>query len=97
MNQRLSNFTSLLNELKTTLCSSEFNHIQRVIFTVGMGRRGRIDELWLAYYLPSILSVSREFKNKAVCIVVNKEVFSKLEVKYKGNAVMTNLLKPSKI
>ena len=36
------------------------------MFPLGIGRRGKIDETWLAYYLPCIFAISKEMKGKIV-------------------------------
>ena len=89
--RRLSNFTKSLNQLKYLLSSGECDYIQYVIFPLGIGRSGRIDEIWLAYYLPGILAFSKEIQGKTVCFAVNEEVFVNLDHKYK-NSTVANLL-----
>ena len=93
--QRLCNFSISLAQLKELLNSSERDYIQYVIFPLGIGRSGNIDEVWLGYYLPSILAFSKEIQGKTVCFAVNEEVFVNLDHKYKETK-LGNLLAPLK-
>ena len=94
--KRLTDFCSSMKELKEKLSKCEFDHIEYVLLPLGIGRRGKIDKMWLAYYLPCIFTFSHELEGKTVCFVANENVFSSLDVKFKGNVVMSNLLKPLK-
>lgn len=92
--RRLHHFHSALTNLKDKLNDQKFDHVQHVLFPLGIGRRGRIDAKWLAYYLPSIFAFNQELEGRTVYIVAGEKLFSSLEEKHKGDMVISNLLGP---
>ena len=43
--------------------SSEFNHIKLVVFPIGFGNRGIVDDYWIKFYLPLIADMCRYLRS----------------------------------
>ena len=96
LDQRVLYFNSALNKLKQQLNFSEFNHIEYVMFPLGIARSGFIDEIWLTYYLPALISFSNELNGKTVCFVANEQIFSSLDNLFNRDDKLALLFMPLK-
>ena len=70
---RLSNFNKSVFQLGNHLTTSNFSHIQKIVFPVGIGRSGKLDMIWLCRYLPVIYAFARDMKKilKQVVLVMS--------------------------
>ena len=91
IDQRITFFKSSLNMLKHQLNCSEFKHIEFVMFPLGIGRSGFIDDIWLTHYLSALFTFSNDLNGRTVCLVVREELFSILEDICKRNNNLDSL------
>ena len=65
---------SLSSQLKT---GEEYRNISKIVFPAGIGRRGRVDEIWLSRYLPLIGAFACDMhkSSKEIVIIINARYF----------------------
>ena len=85
--QRVQNFKTVMSEISEKLV--ELQNISSVLIPIGIGRRGKVDEMWITHYLPIIADFSKKVKalSKDVVLVVNQSYLRYLERQYRNHSV----------
>ena len=60
---RLTMFDNGMRKFSELIRSSEFNHIKLVVFPIGFGNRGMVDDHWIKFYLPLIADMFRYLRS----------------------------------
>ena len=81
---RIKHFNRCLINLADELKTNHTKYLSVVIFPVGIGRRGRVDNIWLKYYLPLIGEFATDMQTygKDCILVCNASYLRVLEKKY---------------
>ena len=61
--KRIVHFTLSAIRLAEQLSLSYYDRVKTVIFPVGIGRSGKVDNIWLIKYLPAIYSFANDMQN----------------------------------
>ena len=80
---RIILFNKAVFRLGELLSLSYYDHIKTIIFPVGIGRSGRVDNIWLLKYLPIIYSFSNDMQKCGKRIILLMPHYSELDRVFK--------------
>ena len=82
LQNRIIYFDKSLFNLSTQLKKPEFDHIKQVIIPAGIGRRGKMDNIWLRRYFPIISSFAEDIHTAGkLCILLTSDDYLKFTEK----------------
>ena len=92
---RITYFNRSLFKLSVRMKSDEFDHVKTVVIPVGIGRRGKADEVWLTRYLPiiSIFAEDIDKSGKECGLICNESYLKFLERKSQEWDINSNVKK----
>ena len=93
LQNRIIYFDKCLLKLASYLKNSEFNHIKRVIIPAGIGRQGKMDNIWLTEYLPILGNFAGDIQQMSKqCIVLTSDEYLKFTENRVKNTQNENLI-----
>ena len=93
LQNRIIYFDKCLLKLASYLKKDEFNHIKRVVIPAGIGRQGKMDNIWLTKYLPILGNFAGDIHQFGkVCIVLTSDEYLKFTESRVKNSQNDNLI-----
>ena len=78
LQNRIIYFDNSLFNLSRQLKKPEFDHIRQVVIPAGIGRRGKMDNIWLTRYFPIITNFALDiYQCGKMCIILTSDDYLK--------------------
>ena len=86
LENRVSFFNTAMYKLAVQMRESEYDSIKHIIIPVGIGRRGRVDGIWLTKYSAVISAFAKDMlhQGKEVVLVINESYLNVLKKRYEN-------------
>ena len=78
--ERIINFNQCLDEMRTRLLSKQYHDIEFLVLPFGIGRPGKLDNVWIHYYYPAIeeFALFAKIRGKTVVFTIGQEYYNEL-------------------